>query len=74
MLLIFLIVAIIVGAVTAAWLWSYGVIVALLSAAIAASGIVFLVAIVAYKLSTRAASEGSRTGGLMEWLSRRGHR
>jgi membrane associated rhomboid family serine protease len=74
MLVIFLIVAIVVGASTTALLWSHGLIVALLAASIAASGVVFIVAIVAFKLSSRNAVDGSKVGGFVEWLSRRGNR
>jgi hypothetical protein len=63
-----------VGAGTAALLWSHGVVVALLGASIAASGVVFIVAVVAFKLSDRKAADGSKVGGFVEWLSRRGNR
>ena len=74
MIVALLAVALIVGAGTALLLWSHGLFVAFMGAAIMASAAVFLAAVVVVRLGARSAEDGRGLGPLAQWLGRRDQR
>lgn len=74
MIVVLLAVALLCGAATAWLLWGYGILVTLMGAAIAASGAMFLAAIVLVRLGAQSADQGQGARFIAQWLGRRDQR